>query len=113
MRSVGQRPITHEGNADSSPSVVLSRPDGRRLEVVELAMPRRPGKGADRHRYYKKGQWEDEEDDAHETPPVPGSANVRPFHATRRTVSELVGIITAATSGLIRPSMARVAPTTL
>lgn len=105
--------MTHEGNAYKSASVVLRRPDGGCFEVVELAMPRRPGKGADRHCYYEKGQWEDEEDDAHETAPVPGSANVRPFHATRRTVSELVGIMIAATSGLIRPNMASVAPTTL
>src|SRR5688500_13301235 len=98
------------GTPTARASVVLRRPDGGCFEVVELAMPRRPGEGADRHRHYEEGQWNNEEDDAHETAPVPRSPNVRPFHATRRTVSELAGIMIAATSGLIRPDMASVAP---
>src|SRR5512146_3370994 len=88
--------------------VVVQHPHARRIEVVELSAPGRPherayGRGDDQQR-----ERQHDIDDAHES-----SLNVRDRQDATTTVSELAGMRIAAASGVRRPVIARLAPTTL
>ena len=88
--------------------VVVQGADGRRLEVVELPAPGRPGIRGDGPGQQHESDRQDDVEDAHAR-----SSNVRLRHEASTTVMELAGMRMAASRGLIQPPIASAAPATL
>jgi hypothetical protein len=87
----------------------VEHPHGRRIQIIELTVARRPDERRDRNGDDKQREREHDIENAH----VARSSKVRERHDAMTTVSELTGIKTAAMSGVSCPRIAKAAPTTL
>ena len=93
------------GGGVRSNRLVPKHPDGRSLEVIELALAGRPDESDQADQNDAQRHRDQDEEDRHGT-----ARKVSLRQARRITVTELTGIMIAAISGLMAPLMANPAP---
>jgi hypothetical protein len=88
--------------------IIVEGAEGRRVQVIELPLLRRPAKGHQGAEHQQQGHREHQEEDAHRE-----GAKVSARYEVAMTMIELMGITTAARSGSIKPAAQSPAPNTL
>ncbi len=108
---------TQSGKLDCTPPnewasvvIVVQHAHGRCFQIIHLSAPGGPDEGEHSDAHNNQRQRQHNKQNAHDTLRSDARENDFPYHDPNTTVRELVGISTAAISGLRMPTTAIAAP---